>query len=98
MALRRRWWDREFRDDLRAGIVASTVANCNRDSEKKPEPFQPLDFMPNFRREAGPKEPLPAEQVYQAFHALARTEPGGALIFHFANRWKRATLDFAKFF
>lgn len=31
------------RDDLRAGIVASTVANCHR---SRREPFTPQDFMP----------------------------------------------------
>lgn len=31
------------RADLRAGIVASTIANCNR---TKGDPFKPQDFMP----------------------------------------------------
>ena len=34
------------RGDLRAGIIASTLANINRDAQKRPEPFSPIDFMP----------------------------------------------------
>ncbi len=39
----------EVRADLRAGIVASTIANVNRGKRQKP--FKPADFMPDF----GPK-------------------------------------------
>mgnify|MGYP000940748974 FL=1 len=35
----------EERADLRSGIVASTIANVNRDP-KKGQPFKPTDFMP----------------------------------------------------
>lgn len=38
----------EERDDLRAGIIASTIANANRDSRRKPDPFKASDFMPKF--------------------------------------------------
>lgn len=37
----------EERADLRAGIIASTIANANRDP-KKTKPFKPGDFMPKF--------------------------------------------------
>lgn len=43
----------EERGDLRAGIVASTVANVNRDPKKRPRPFQPRDFMPEFGESKG---------------------------------------------
>lgn len=47
-------------DDMRAGIVASTIANVNRDPKKQRRPFQPSDFIP--RRE--PKaEQTPEEQA-----------------------------------
>lgn len=36
----------EERDDYRSGIVASVIANVNRDSKTRPEPYSPLDFMP----------------------------------------------------
>ena len=41
----------ERRDDLRSGVVASTIANANRDAQKHPEPFSPADFVLNFRDE-----------------------------------------------
>jgi hypothetical protein len=37
----------EERDDLRMGIVASTIANVNR-SPKRKKPYEPRDFMPQF--------------------------------------------------
>lgn len=36
----------EWRSDLRAGIISSTIANCNRSS--KTERFSVKDFMPSF--------------------------------------------------
>lgn len=36
------------RADLRAGTIAATIANANRDPEKQPEPFTPADFMPVY--------------------------------------------------
>jgi len=33
-----------FRSDMQAGIVASTIANCNR--TKNSRSFKPMDFMP----------------------------------------------------
>ena len=47
----------EERADLRAGIVASTIANVNRGKGQKP--FKPSDFMPDFE----PKKPQTAEQM-----------------------------------
>ncbi|WP_024301989.1 hypothetical protein [Pseudogulbenkiania sp. MAI-1] len=38
---------------LRAGIVASAVANCNRARDS--EPFTPADFMPYVGREPEPE-------------------------------------------
>lgn len=42
----------EARADLRAGIVASTVANTARDTKKRQEPFKPSEFMPSFEKES----------------------------------------------
>lgn len=36
------------RADLRAGIVASVIAEVYRDSKKRAEPYTPGDFMPVF--------------------------------------------------
>lgn len=33
-------------EDWRAGMIASTIANVNRDTKKQKKPFQPDDFMP----------------------------------------------------
>jgi hypothetical protein len=43
----------EERGDLRAGIIASTIANVYRDASR--EPFSPLDFMPDFAEDRGPQ-------------------------------------------
>jgi hypothetical protein len=42
----------EERADLRSGIVASTIANVNRDPKRRRRAFRPEDFMPRF----GPRE------------------------------------------
>lgn len=38
----------EIHADLRAGVLASVIANVNRDAEKQREPFQPGDFFPTL--------------------------------------------------
>lgn len=53
-------WGTEV-EDWRAGMVASTIANTNRDPKKQKKPFEPKDFMP--KREQEPeKEQTPEEQ------------------------------------
>ena len=44
----------EERGDLRAGIVASTIANANRDPKKRRKAFTPADFMPKFEEKSKP--------------------------------------------
>jgi len=41
-------------DDIRMGMIASTIANCNRDVKKKPDPFQPIDYIPWAQERANP--------------------------------------------
>lgn len=41
----------EARADLRAGIVASTMANTVRDPKRRKKPFGPEEFMPQFDKE-----------------------------------------------
>ena len=36
------------RADLNSGIIASTIANVNRDSKVRSEPFKAEDFMPKY--------------------------------------------------
>jgi len=33
-------------EDLRAGAIVSMIANVNRDTVRRPEPFDILDFIP----------------------------------------------------
>ena len=47
-----RWWVYESIEpfgeagaSLRAGIIASVIANANRDPKRKKDPFTPEDFM-----------------------------------------------------
>lgn len=35
-----------LRDDLRAGEIAATIANVNRVSATRPQPWEPADFFP----------------------------------------------------
>lgn len=41
----------EERADLRSGVVASIIANVNRDTKKRSTPFRPEEFM-LFRHQA----------------------------------------------
>ena len=34
-----------------AALICSVLANVNRDAEKRPEPWQPADFMPGAKSE-----------------------------------------------
>jgi len=40
----------EERADLRAGIIASTIANRHRDPKREKEAYKPQDFMPLLQR------------------------------------------------
>jgi len=42
----------EQRKDLRTGIIASLIANANRDSKKTPKPYSASDFIPKFGLDA----------------------------------------------
>jgi len=66
----------EGRDDLRAGIIASTLANANRDSRKRPRPYAPHEFMPYYER--APEEP---EALFERFSRdLAAAAPGNKVV------------------
>ena len=63
----------EARADLRMGILASVIANANRDPKRKPDPFTPMDFIPDFDAAANP--PLsPSEQIEQIADREAEAE------------------------
>lgn len=44
-------------DWLRAGVIASTIANVNRDPKKQPRPFEPADFIPQTTEAANDDRP-----------------------------------------
>ena len=49
----------QWRKDMRAVVVAATIANVNRDQKKHPSAYQPTDFIPEF----GPREPMDEEAI-----------------------------------
>lgn len=61
------WENRQAREDLRAGMIVSMIANTNRDPKTTPEPFAPWDFFPSLER-MKPK-PLTPEQKYELLRA-----------------------------
>lgn len=57
----------EERADLRAGIIAATVANAARDPKKRRRPFRPEEFMPKFdRRRQSWQEQLQLVEIINA--------------------------------
>lgn len=46
-----------LQDEYRLGVIASTLANVNRDPKTTPEPFSPADFMPALRKAMAAYEP-----------------------------------------
>jgi len=54
-------WGTEV-EDWRAGMVASTIANVNRDEKKRKKPFEPKDFIPQ-RAKPPVEEQSPEEQA-----------------------------------
>lgn len=56
------------RADLRAGIIASVIANSNRDPKKQPRAFEPRDFMPFVGEDAG--DEMTPEETAEMFERL----------------------------
>jgi hypothetical protein len=59
----------EVRGDLRAGIIASVVANVHRDGKKRPQPYSATDFMPFIER------PAPADALGAKIRATLAAFP-----------------------
>lgn len=57
-----------IRDDIRCGIIASTVANAA--GPKKP--FSALDFMPKFEHQQ--KEPMPVDDKVDRLFKWVKTQ------------------------
>lgn len=63
----KRWEEREERDYWRTGVIASTIANVNRDTKKKPKPFKVEDFMPRKRKR---KKPMYTDEQLRAIERI----------------------------
>jgi hypothetical protein len=67
-ALSRRHDQHQEQRHFGAGVVASTIANCHRDPQSRPEPFTPLDFMPRYSTDDDAEETtgeMTPEQIKQ---------------------------------
>ncbi len=62
----------ERRADLRMAILASLIANANRDPDKRREPFSPADFMPRFESEPQAQPDVP-RQTWQQQKAIMQS-------------------------
>lgn len=69
----------EERADLRAGVVASVIANVNRDP-RKGKAYQPSDFVLKFgggeKIAAGKKEPITDPEEWARVKAMAKAFAG----------------------
>ena len=63
----------EDRADLRMGILASILANVNRDPKKRARAYTPRDFMPQFgpARHSAERHPMTHDE-FQRFKSMAR--------------------------
>lgn len=50
-----------LREDQRAGVVAAILANVNRDSEARPEPFTVDEFFPRYEGDSVEDDPVSDE-------------------------------------
>lgn len=50
----------DWRAAYHAACIQATLANCHRDSKKKPEPYRPDDFLPELYPEPEYEPPPPA--------------------------------------
>lgn len=66
------------RDDARFGLLASLIANVNRDRSRHPEPYEVKDFMvadvwgaePDDPEQDEPEDRLTPEETADAIHAV----------------------------
>lgn len=60
------------RADLRAGIIASVIANVNRDSKKRARPFSATDYMPYAKARKSSRQPLTSVEQWQSVKKSAK--------------------------
>lgn len=64
------------RDDWRVAMIASVIANANRDGKRTKRAYEPRDFIPDWAQSAGVEKPRlspseVADKVKSAFARLA---------------------------
>jgi len=59
-ALAKRYDEQQERQDYRAALICTVLAEINRDRKKRPRPFKPEDFMPKRGRK---QKPMTDEQM-----------------------------------
>lgn len=64
------------REDYRAALVCSVLANVNRDEKKRRQPFTPEDFMPGKAR---PQKQQTTDDMLNTVKAL-NAAPGGGVV------------------
>jgi hypothetical protein len=69
-----RWQAEQERNDWRTGVIASTIANANRNPKKRSKPYEPSDFMPARKKKKA--KPLSVAQSVQ-FAAMLNAAFGG---------------------
>lgn len=69
-------WGRE-RGDLQAGIIASIIAEANRDHKRRSEPFAPLDFMPFQRMSKEDREKELSAKIRRGLLGAGKGKPKG---------------------
>jgi len=66
-------WERA---DLHAGIVASTIANVNRDKKRRAKPYSPKDFIISFDEQYIEPEVMSPEETLVMVVKLQRAMGG----------------------
>ena len=64
-ALLKRLDKRQEREDYHAALVASVIAEANRNPKKRHKPYTPVDFMPKKQKKAA--VPKTADQMIEMF-------------------------------
>jgi len=72
LALRRRWREKEARDDRRAALPVWALANIFRNEKKKSVPYKIEEFMPHYDsgKESGTGSQMSPEQMQRMVLSL----------------------------
>jgi len=70
-----RYLDEQENLDFRTAIIASIIANVNRDTKKKSTPYKPQDFMPSRHRK--PQRKNISEDQKREHYRILNASMGG---------------------